>query len=444
MRKISLLIMGFASALVIAILLLYMSSLIPDDMVQERFTESADILCEKEVFFCEQKNYSLSMIDRYADSILLNIAWNLKSNLPALMWTPYYSIELQNENDNLYDAVHGGKENSSQETMKEYVRYWHGSAGIVRILHLFLNIRGIYRLHGFLLALLTIVLITLLALKKMYAEAVSFIIGLIVINVWFVPLSLEYYWTFLCMLTTSILVIVLLAKRKKEWLSFLFFITGIITAYLDFFSTETITLTIPLLLAYRYEWKEGRRNDGFRHFVFISLNWGIGYVGMWISKWILASCIIGENVLPYISGHINERIGRDFSGLSFFSLLFGSIRNNLSCLFPWGYGAPGIVGGITTLIIALYIGFVYRQDKKYVENKGIYLAIAAIPYVRYFVLYNHSFLHYFFTYRAQIATIMIVCLVLFETIDWKTVKKRKKKRGPEKKRGKISANDYLI
>ncbi len=428
MKKIGLLIAGFAAALFLAVLLLYISSLIPDESVREKFAESADILCEKDVFFCAQKDYNFSKIDRYADAILLNIAWNLKSDLPSLMWTPYYSSGFQNENNNLYDAVHVGKDESTTGSLKEYVRYWHGSATIMRILHMFLNIRGIYLLHGILLILLTLITVGLLISRKMLAEAIALIIGMAGVNIWFVPLSLEYYWTFLCMLVASMVVLRFAEKGKKEWFLFIFFMTGIVTAYLDFLSTETVTLTVPLLLAYRYERKEEKKSGGFRQYAGYSMIWGVGYVGMWVSKWILAACITGENMLPYVRGHVSERMGRNISGLSTFSRLFGTIGKNLACLFPWGYGAPGAVCGIAILIIALYIGFVYRSGKKAGGDILIYAAIAAIPYVRYFVLFNHSFLHYFFTYRAQIVTIMILCLAWFDAVNWGIVKKSRGKR----------------
>ncbi len=156
---------------------------------------------------------------------------------------------------------------------------------------------------------------------------------------------------------------------------------------------------------------------------------------MWVSKWILAAFITGENILPYVKGHVSERIGRNISGMSRFSLLFGGIGKNLSCLFPWGYGLGGIIVGIAILVVALYIGFVYRSGKKTGGNRILYAMIAAIPYGRYFVMFNHSIMHYFFTYRAQIIAVMILSLALFETVDWGLIKKTHEKKGKTKKRG---------
>ena len=42
-----------------------------------------------------------------------------------------------------------------------------------------------------------------------------------------------------------------------------------------------------------------------------------------------------------------------------------------------------------------------------------------IPYIRYIVLHNHSYVHSFFTYRAQMATIIAVVLIVGETAGFR-------------------------
>ena len=47
----------------------------------------------------------------------------------------------------------------------------------------------------------------------------------------------------------------------------------------------------------------------------------------------------------------------------------------------------------------------------------IFALIGFVPIVRYLVLHNHSYLHYFFTYRALMVSVMAMCLIAFEIID---------------------------
>ena len=57
---------------------LVLSAGIKTESIQEKMEESADYLCEDIVFpYMESEDVKPSCIDRYADSILLNISYNL-------------------------------------------------------------------------------------------------------------------------------------------------------------------------------------------------------------------------------------------------------------------------------------------------------------------------------------------------------------------------------
>ncbi|MCR5282409.1 MAG: hypothetical protein K6E18_03495 [Lachnospiraceae bacterium] len=431
-----------------AVLLLYGAAMIPQESVRQNFVRSADTLCENDVFFHVQEGVFPSFIDRYADSILLNIAWNLRPDPGSLMWTAYYTDEYQNENENLYASV-----NEDLSANQEYVRYWHGSAAVVRILHRALDIRSIYLLHGIILVVLTILLLILLIRRKMLIEASALSVGLIGVSIWFVPLSLEYYWTFLCMLLASVLILILEEKGKAGWIPVLLLVTGMVTAYLDFLSTETITLTVPLLLLYRQRLgresrqqnkrdigqKTGTHNKsdsslkemqsaGITSYLVYCLIWALGYVGMWTTKWMLAACITKENVIPYIKGHVAERIGTQTPVLKLPIHLLTTLKRNLQGLFPFGYGAAGIVCGIGILLVLAYVAYVFHGKQKPGGSMILYGLLIAIPYVRYLVLHDHAYLHAFFTYRAQLVVIMVIWILFCETTDLSEIKNLMKRR----------------
>ena len=88
----------------------------------------------------------------------------------------------------------------------------------------------------------------------------------------------------------------------------LFLVAGMLTVYLDFLSTETLTLLIPLLFVLRIrEHDKCLDNGGFA--IKNAVLWLVGYAGMWASKWLIASIILKQNVMPYVTGHIEERLG---------------------------------------------------------------------------------------------------------------------------------------
>jgi hypothetical protein len=155
----------------------------------------------------------------------------------------------------------------------------------------------------------------------------------------------------------------------------------------------------------------------------------VGYAANWILKWVLASWVLGENVSPYVAGHVAERIGMTGQGaVGSGRYLAGTLLRNVKCLFPIEYGMGGILAWIMLMLGCLYLAFVYRKDG--VDNRQVlrYAMIAAIPYVRYLILLNHSYLHYFFTYRAQLSTVLAVVMILDELGVWETIR-RVQRRG---------------
>lgn len=408
----------FLFTLLVLTSLLVLSAKIPKNAIRSNIQASAEYLCDSELFGTLIDNVNSSKIDHYADSILLGIAYqyDAKDSLRSVMTSSYYYDQFQNENENLLDAISYDKAANQQ-----YLRYWHGSIVILRPLLVFFQLKEIYIVLGVLLALLTIWLFLLLLKQGAIAPAIGFLLGLVETSAWFVPFSLEYTWVYLLMVVFSIIGIKLVLKENHHILGVFFLICGMLTNYLDFLTTETITLLVPLLFILWFDkqkhpdrsWKYFSHNAGSS----ICL-WSIGYIGMWVSKWLLSSCILGENVMPYVTGHIEERLG--YSGSSgALGYMFRAISRNISCLFPLEYGEIGVFVAVLLIFVFIYIGYVYHRKNMNKKMIGLYLFLSLIPYIRYMVLRNHSYLHHFFTYRAQIATILALILVLEEMTDWR-------------------------
>lgn len=398
--------------------ILVLAAMIPRSAIRTNVMESAEYLCEGELFGALVKDVESSKIDRYADSILLAIAYQYDGEHPltSVMWSSYYYTDYLNENDNLFHAV-----THEYEPNQQYLRYWHGSNAIVRPLLLLLNIQEIYVLNGVVLAVLVIGLLVMLLKNRAFVPAAGVAAGLILTAVWYVPFSLEYTWTYLCMLLLSLIGLKLAFWGRWKQLGFFFLIGGMVTNFLDFLTTETLTLLVPLLLIL---WVDMHRNSGkifpgmFQNAGKAMLAWGCGYVGMWVMKWVMASVVLGENVMPYVSGHIEERLGGDI-GIGLWHYITGAVINNVKCLFPFEYGVLGGIAGLVLLLFVVYIGYVYHKKHICKECIWLYVLVGLVPYLRYIVLHNHSYLHFFFTYRAQMATVLAIVLILEELTEWR-------------------------
>lgn len=156
--------------------------------------------------------------------------------------------------------------------------------------------------------LLAILLITIFAIfikKKYYILLLAMIIGLIMTSSIYVPFCLEYIWTYIIMLSVTIVAIYLENKESKEIkkdkeknintnknqkqnINILMFITGIITCFFDFLSTQTITFLVPIICIETIRYKENRIKETKEEIKQIAIwicLWLIGYGMMWAIKW---------------------------------------------------------------------------------------------------------------------------------------------------------------
>lgn len=431
-KKVFLYAVFFLTAFCLMFGFLILSAKVKKESIQDNFEKSAEFLCREKVFFYVENEIEPSCIDWYADSILLNIAYNFEPDnvLKSVMWSSYYHDRTKEENKNLYSTVNEGLKKN-----KQYLRYWHGSAGIIRILHIFTDINTIYIIHGIILLILTGILFVLLIHLKCIFEAIAIVLSMIAVSIWYVPFSLEYTWVFICMFTCSIISIVLVRKKKDGYLGIMFMISGMVTIFLDFLTTETLTFTIPMLLVLVLK-KHGYGDDkcikgiknGIAYTGKMLISWGIGYIGMWISKWMAASLILGENVMPYVTEHIEERLAGEIGSISLAEYLWMAFTRNINSLFPLDYGTGGFIIAGIILLGAAYFCFVYKKNKIEWKYIILFLVIGVIPIVRFLVMRNHSVLHYFFVHRALAGSVFAVLLSAGCIIDFEKMKKTRRRK----------------
>ncbi|MBR5089854.1 MAG: hypothetical protein IK093_10550, partial [Ruminiclostridium sp.] len=224
---------------------------------------------------------------------------------------------------------------------------------------------------------------------------------------------------------------ILTIRGKETVLPAVFMVCGMMTCFFDFLTCETLTLLMPLLFSIYVRRRRtktiAKENGGYA--LKNCILWGIGYVGMWLTKWLLAAFVLGEDVTPYIAGKLTERIS-DTKGESVFLYMFGGIWRNMTCLFP---ACLGVIGIMITIVIIIGIVLICIFYHKKGADKGsviLYAALGLIPYIRYIAIYNHSYLHFFFTYRAQAATLLAVCFIVTEIVTFgrsaNALKKRKR------------------
>ena len=226
----------FITTVAILLLLLIVVAKIPKSAIEKNL--------EKSVIFYEkldgiQKikfNKEYSYLHYYADTVTLNIIYNIDSNNPlkSVMSDDYFQIIDADVNDNYIILIKNNK-----ETNRQYLRYWHGNIVILRPLFTVLTVEQIYTINKVILGILAIVLFIVI-FKKSKKLSIIYLISMIMITFPIVPFCFEYSWTFYLMFIIS-LIAIKVEKKGDNSLFNLFFITGMLTCFFDFLTTE-ITL----------------------------------------------------------------------------------------------------------------------------------------------------------------------------------------------------------
>jgi hypothetical protein len=335
--------------------------------------------------------------------------------------TWYYDGENAGENIGLYKAV--TEETTNPNT--DYTRYWHGTAGVIRILHLFTDATGIKNIGFLTILTLAAILMILLIRDGKDLLAVAFFLSICAVKIWNVRLSMEYQPAFIIAFTLCILYF-LFEKKGDRYLLFLSIAGGTLIAFFDFLTTETMTILLPLILVVTIRAKREVKLSFTENMYFVSsqgIAWVSAYAMCFLTKWSIASLLTGENKFMTAVRSVENRLSgtvSDGSEMSWWKQILAAPAANISILF----GAQEridvmlIIMGIFLIVSVSVMGiFISSTDKKNKDTVYILLILGSVIIVRYLVLNNHSYMHSFFTYRGLISLFMAlfsICILKLE------------------------------
>ena len=225
---------------------------------------------------------------------------------------------------------------------------------------------------------------------------------------------------FLVMFLSSIVDVKFVVTGKDAFLDYLFLITGIVAAFLDFLTVEIITALVPLLLVLSIRRRKGQFEDSWKIMLKWLFLWGFGFVTVWVLKWLLAAVYTGQSVVPYLKDNTMLHLGLQ-SHISRPELILRGWLKNFFALAPFEYGIYGSI--VLVLFIMFFMVIPVWSNRVRVRSKidwkciRLYLVIGVIPYIRYMLLPTHTSHHYFFMHRAQAVTVLALCFVVRELIE---------------------------
>ncbi|MCM1215351.1 MAG: hypothetical protein NC331_16470 [Lachnospiraceae bacterium] len=297
-------------------------------------------------------------------------------------WAPGYS---------LMDHLSG----ADQPREVEYARYWHGYLVLLKPL-LFLTTFNSIRLFAAALQLLLVGLVVMACarrgedfLGKAFLLSMPFLyyFGL------YASLSLS-----ICFYVATGLLLVQLKWdgqiRSQGWYGEFFVLAGMLTSYFDLLTYPLITLGFPLCVCLYLD--ESGAGKGLRRLVAYSVEWGVGYLGLWAFKWILSDLLTGGNTIKDGIDTILTRTdaAADSTRAAGF---FAVVRQNLSVYCNWGFFL--LLAGIAVWLIFHICRRHKMIGRKSVLEGSLLLLVALFPFVWFFFTQNHSEQHWIYTFK---------------------------------------------
>jgi hypothetical protein len=383
-----------ASYFVFAVL----SCLLPDKTIKAHIAQSAPGLAEEGSYPNAIITWDQCQMDNFTDALIMNQIYNIDRKHPVR------SAMIVNRSSEggldwdqpglLLRRVHGEELKSNQ-----YSRYWHGNTFLFRFVLLLMDFNmlrwTLYLISGLLMVML---------LCAYYPEAgtlktmvLSF--GFLVTCGFVTQFSMQFFPVLALTLIGSLLVI---KRDKSKDFGLLFFIVGSLTCYFDLLTAPLLTLGIPLavMLSLNKESQFDLKRN-LLTIIKLILLWGLGFALTFFMKWVLASLILGQNVLADAYEVSLYRMDtEDYTR-------WDALSRNFKMIPLWM-----IIVAVAVLIVI----DVVRHKRLNCKKALAYLLVGVMPLVWYLLLSNHSYIHWWFTYRLLAITITCLMLMLSDAI----------------------------
>lgn len=388
--------------------------LLPTGRMKGHVANSSELFNYEGIYPQIIQGYKCSQLDNYTDALMYATAIHPGSQNAVRDAMKNARYEYQDEkmvqalNDYANDAA--GKEELKYEVT--YPRYWHGYLVILKPLLLLFDVSEIRMLNMVAQGSLLLVLLYLIRkrLKECYQIPVLMMVA--VLNPIVLPLSLQFSWVYYIGLIGAIWLLWRKDPFERKNYLLIFGILGMMTSYVDLLTYPLITLGLPLVLLLLMD-RERNWKKQIYLVLEVSAIWGIGYAVMWGGKWIFASLFGGMDFVSDVFSEIAFRVS--MVGESEEKLTIGMVwEKQLSVLQNWGY----------LLIAVLFLGymvFYLKNEKRVVEKEKFlnalpYLLIALFPFVWFTALSNHSYEHYWFTYRELAVAVLAGSVAIMELL----------------------------
>ena len=331
-------------------------------------------------------------MDNFTDALILNQACN--SGRDSL-WTNVMLNPRQTDWQSECGSLRHVVEHDTVLPRVHYGRYWHGSTFVMRWL-LQVESYPLLRLLMYVVSSLLLLWVCVSLWRRLSAlVSVCYLLSLLLVNVFIMQLSIQFLPVLLIALGATLWVVYRVKSPGQMCMTL--FVTGALTAYFDLLTCPVLTWGMPmciyLLMQERGTWVRRLGTTGGA-----SVLWATGYGATWVMKWLLATLTTGENVLRDGFREFTVRSGAAQDVTRWDAMM----RNVSMPLWTW----------VCVLLVVLVVLAVLRFRREGWSTAVLCLLLAVPPLLWYMVAAEHSYLHFWFTYRSM----AVVLLSLFAAV----------------------------
>ncbi len=354
--------------------------------------------------------------DTYTDALMMNTALYPAEQAPwqdallnlryGLMEMVYFSerqehTEVERPEATLQKMTEGDLEGC---IVKDYTRYWNGYLLWLKPALYAFSFSTVRLGNAALQILLAFWLFALLQEKIGKPYGWAFFLSYLLLNPVTIAMSFQYTPSYYLAMLFSILLLYHEKWVAEGKMAYLLTAAGIATAYFDFLTYPLFTYGLPMTIALLIAHREGlllKTFDGVKRVIEGGLFWLMAYGGMYISKWALATAFTDINVFADALARLTYRMSHTQNEANF-DATFGFVDVFFRNLLAWIQIPAFTAFALFVIVFALRR---IRKMKKKAERpptRSVTLGLLLLclsPFVWYDVMLNHSYLHFWFTYR---------------------------------------------
>lgn len=401
--------------LVLGLLLLMAVYMLPVGRMKSHVADSDELFNYEGIYPQIIQGYKTTQLDNYTDGLMYATAIHPGTGNPVkdAMRNARYEYENTNMVQSLNDYANdvGAKESLRYEMI--YPRYWHGYLVILKPLLLFFNVSEIRMLNMILQGTLFLLLLFLVGRKLGERFQIPVVMMAAVLNPIVLPLSQQFSWVYYIALAGAVFLLCMKYPFEKGKYILLFLAQGMATSYIDLLTYPLITLGLPLVLLLLSD----RKKSGKKRMVLTiqaSVIWAVGYAVMWLGKWIFAWMFGGGNLFREVTSKIMQRtsmVGEEEEALTLSAVL----GKNIQVLLKWPYQLMLLL--FLIICFAMWRHCRQRRISKECLLRGCpYLVVMLMPVVWIGLMANHSWTHYWFTYRELSVTVLAGAVWILEIL----------------------------